>query len=91
MNRFFAIAAVALVGLMGLNGFAAAQYPPQFAMPQVGYAGVAAVQVQIQQRAQAVQAVQTLTPTIRVLPAAPVVKPVVIPAVVAPERVYYRQ
>lgn len=94
MNRSFAIAVVALIGTVWITGDAAAQFPP--CAPQVGYAGVAAVQVQ-QQLARPMLAVPTLTPTIQVAPLAPIVRPaapVVAPVratYVAPERVYYQK
>ena len=93
MSRFFAIAAAALVGTMGLNSFAAAQYPPRLSLPQVGCAGVAAVQVQIQQQqiARPAIAVPSLTPAFQAVPAAPAVKAVPAPvrAYAAPEKVHY--
>lgn len=92
MNRFIAIAAATLVGTMSLNSFAAAQYPPRLSLP-VACAGVATVQVQIQQQqlARPVAMVPTLTPAFQPVASAPVIKPAVMPvrAYVAPEKVYY--
>lgn len=82
MYRSFAIV-VALIGSLWMTGTAAAQFPP--CAPQAACAAAVAVQShQLQQAiARPMLAAPTLTPTIKVVPAAPVARPA---AIAAPAR-----